>query len=246
MKEEVKDSVDIFQKAASILNQNNIFFWLDQGTLLGCIRENRLLPWDHDIDFGVWKDEVDINFIISSFVNEGFKIEEIPTEMNCIHFLKGDNKKVDITLYDRETDMATTIWAAPNKGITSRIIRNIIEALEIPKHGLSYGSRGKLAELAFKLIKNMLLLFPFSFREYLLNKIKPLSYKYPEMETVKFNIPLAILSNLQKIDFLDMIVRIPVDSEKYLSHVYGDDWGVPKHKFDWRQDCGGLETVKKI
>ena len=44
-------------KTAQILRENNIDFWLCHGTLLGIVRENRLLPWDSDIDFGIWKDE---------------------------------------------------------------------------------------------------------------------------------------------------------------------------------------------
>ncbi|HCL00161.1 MAG TPA: hypothetical protein DHW42_08685 [Candidatus Marinimicrobia bacterium] len=36
-----------------ILEKNNIPYWLDEGTLLGIIREGDLLPWDHDADFGI-------------------------------------------------------------------------------------------------------------------------------------------------------------------------------------------------
>jgi len=37
----------------SILEKNNIPYWLDDGTLLGIIRDGMLLPWDVDIDIGV-------------------------------------------------------------------------------------------------------------------------------------------------------------------------------------------------
>ncbi|MCK4311232.1 MAG: LicD family protein [Candidatus Cloacimonetes bacterium] len=36
-----------------ILEKNNIPYWLDEGTLLGIIRDGDLLPWDHDADMGI-------------------------------------------------------------------------------------------------------------------------------------------------------------------------------------------------
>lgn len=38
--------IDLFEK-------HNIKFWLDDGTLLGIIREGNFIPWDHDVDLGV-------------------------------------------------------------------------------------------------------------------------------------------------------------------------------------------------
>lgn len=32
-------------------------YWVDAGSLLGIVREGRLLPWDRDIDLGVWADD---------------------------------------------------------------------------------------------------------------------------------------------------------------------------------------------
>ena len=42
------------EEVSSLLKNNNINFWVCHGTLLGIIRENRLLPWDKDIDLAVW------------------------------------------------------------------------------------------------------------------------------------------------------------------------------------------------
>ena len=33
----------------------SIPYWLEGGTLLGIIRENRLLPWDNDMDISMYK-----------------------------------------------------------------------------------------------------------------------------------------------------------------------------------------------
>ena len=36
---------DLFKKSVKILNDNNINYWVCHGTLLGIIRDNKLLPW---------------------------------------------------------------------------------------------------------------------------------------------------------------------------------------------------------
>ena len=46
MKRMIFDTLDILEK-------HNIKYWFDDGTLLGIIRDDDLIPWDHDADFGV-------------------------------------------------------------------------------------------------------------------------------------------------------------------------------------------------
>ena len=49
---------EVLFKACKILDTNSINYWICNGTLLGIIRENRILPWDHDIDIAVWENEI--------------------------------------------------------------------------------------------------------------------------------------------------------------------------------------------
>ena len=39
--------------AIDILNEYKINYWICHGTLLGIIRDKKLIPWDQDIDIGV-------------------------------------------------------------------------------------------------------------------------------------------------------------------------------------------------
>ena len=61
-----------FVKAISILNSNRIKYWVCNGTALGLIRDKNLIPWDRDIDIGVWKDETNISELEKIFKREGF------------------------------------------------------------------------------------------------------------------------------------------------------------------------------
>jgi len=40
-------------KVIQILEKNDIPYWMDEGTLLGIVRDGDLLPWDHDADLGI-------------------------------------------------------------------------------------------------------------------------------------------------------------------------------------------------
>jgi len=243
MDKEAKNSVDIFQKAVTILNQNKVCFWLDQGTLLGCIRENRLLPWDHDIDFGVWKDQVDRELLINCFMNLGFQLENIPYEMDCIHLLSNYGKKVDITFYEIEGAMATVKWVAPVDGIFCRVIKMITNSLDDSSKNLQPNQTQYFKRVIITMANWIVHILPRSLKKKLSIFFKPLVLKYPTTKMVKFSIPLEILSHLKNIVFLDMNVKIPIESEKYLSLVYGNDWIIPKESFNWWQECGGLESI---
>lgn len=48
----------MLEKVAKILKKCNIEHWIEGGTLLGIRRENRLLPWDNDIDFSIKSTEI--------------------------------------------------------------------------------------------------------------------------------------------------------------------------------------------
>lgn len=42
--------LNILNIVDKICKNNNLCYWLDAGTLLGCIRHNNFIPWDDDID----------------------------------------------------------------------------------------------------------------------------------------------------------------------------------------------------
>jgi hypothetical protein len=45
---------ELFVQVAARLDRSGVVWWLSNGTALGCWREDRLLPWDSDIDLGCW------------------------------------------------------------------------------------------------------------------------------------------------------------------------------------------------
>ena len=52
--------ITAFEKICNILDKNNIIYWLDCGTCLGAYRHSGFIPWDHDIDIGIFQKDHDL------------------------------------------------------------------------------------------------------------------------------------------------------------------------------------------
>lgn len=57
--DDLKRARKMLEDTVTILERNNIPYWLDAGTLLGIIRDNDFIPWDYDIDLGVASIHID-------------------------------------------------------------------------------------------------------------------------------------------------------------------------------------------
>ena len=51
-------AAELLRCVAEILEGNGVEYWLEGGTLLGIVREQRLLPWDNDLDISVTSEQL--------------------------------------------------------------------------------------------------------------------------------------------------------------------------------------------
>ncbi len=69
------EAENLIVKVATILDKNNFDYTLDGGTILGIVRENRLLPWDNDIDFSILNPKKEsVDTILKILKTKGFRI----------------------------------------------------------------------------------------------------------------------------------------------------------------------------
>ena len=91
----MKDSIKIF-------NKNDLNYWLDWGSLLGLIRGGKLIPYDHDVDFGIFfKDFDKLKNLKKDFTDLGYDlcIQNCGVEFPRIFFSKTNRLFCDVWLW---------------------------------------------------------------------------------------------------------------------------------------------------
>jgi len=85
--------------AANVLKNQSRNYWLEGGTLLGIVREDRLLPWDNDVDLSVMYDDV-LNFdsMISALKKGGYRVRTRNVDVDCEYLQKGMPRVIKLRL----------------------------------------------------------------------------------------------------------------------------------------------------
>ena len=87
----------MLRKVCSILENNNIPYILEGGTLLGIVRENRLLPWDNDLDLTITEQNMDrVLNLRWKFWWAGYKIRLRKSREEMPHFSVGSVRLIKI------------------------------------------------------------------------------------------------------------------------------------------------------
>jgi phosphorylcholine metabolism protein LicD len=82
---------NLLKDIVSILDDINIIYCLEGGTLLGIYRENRLLPWDSDLDLSKLDDELHkISHLTKILKKHNYRIRFRYFETTDAHFKKGN------------------------------------------------------------------------------------------------------------------------------------------------------------
>ena len=64
----VKSLLNLMDKTIKFLDDNNITYWIDSGTLLGASRNSKFIPWDDDVDLAIPYDSfIKIKEIIKNY-----------------------------------------------------------------------------------------------------------------------------------------------------------------------------------
>ncbi|ADH86496.1 LicD family protein [Desulfurivibrio alkaliphilus AHT 2] len=106
-----------------LLNKHGIRYWLDSGSLLGLVRDGAEIPWDSDIDLGIWADDM------ARLMEALPEIKRIGYEVSVRHYrgilygctikqINGnDMRPIHVHVYFRHDDLAwspQTVLFAPN------------------------------------------------------------------------------------------------------------------------------------
>ncbi|WP_298286648.1 LicD family protein [uncultured Lutibacter sp.] len=91
-----KEALDLLELSAKIMNTCKLVYWLEGGTLLGIRRENRLLPWDNDLDFSLmYPGKPKLDTLINQLKSEGLRVR-VRKFKNTLPFKNGDLRIIKV------------------------------------------------------------------------------------------------------------------------------------------------------
>ena len=215
-------------EAINILEKNKINYWVCHGTLLGIIRDKKLIEWDHDIDIAVWSHEISRKKILNIFLKNGFILRDGYGIKNndIISFKKNSGRILDINFYNK-TIKNGIIYANVERMIPRNVIMKIIDALS---YGKDYNSSFKLIINSLDFLKNIFKIL----KKFLINN----NFFYKK---INFSEPYNYIENIRTISFLNIKIKIPCKPEVYLEHIYGHKWKIPQKKYTWHKDAKNLD-----
>lgn len=200
----------------SLMNKLKINFFLDSGTLLKFIRNNKKLTIGSDIDIGVHEDEKNKIKSLKSFIEKkGFRFKfqnnfSIYYDFIRIDFpknLRGKAKHIDLYIYKNINGFY--VCKRPHKFYKKSLLSKFLV------RGLNFLNRNKYKKIIV-----------FKFVHYIFCNVynffgKSIQYKFPEhLLSSYFKVNYSI--NKKKIFF-----NIPKNYNKYLSFRYTSNWRFP-------------------
>jgi len=230
--------INLLGSTKKILDRHNIEFWLDCGTLLGAIRDGKFIPWEYDIDLGVWDDEFSRETRISvsrELFSKGFKVWMDGNHMNI---KKEASFFLDINFYRAMGNNAIKPTLYP-KNLIGKFLCILLPILSAPYHC----STSRIKSLIKRFVMRFLISISKAIPSFLRKRIASILfalYKKIGSKDVSWKVPSNYFRNLATIKFYGMEFNVPAKTEEYLSYRYGNDWRISKKDWVTEEDDGAV------
>ena len=225
----------LFRETVSRLHGAGIHFWLESGALLGLIRDGALISWDHDIDLGIWRDEIDEAAMAGLFDDSLLDVRRHP-ESDFFHICPRDWKTqqfIDLNLYTKRSDQAVTTVCFSRQDRWQRLAALLCDSLVGREH---YPHKNPVVN---KIQQGL-----YSFLGGVVGPILPGGchgrlerYSAGLQEGKKayamYEYPARFFEDFREIELFGVHVNIPGDTEAYLETAYGKDWRIPRKWKHW-------------
>ena len=139
----LKNALKLLERIITCLDNNNVNYWLEGGTLLGVVRENRLLPWDNDMDISVKETEYEkLIACIPQIKKLGYRVktkcfdqDDAPFKKGIIRIIKVRTRRffffrgtvcLDIFIKFKKEDAYYWIVKDTTKSVPARFYREMI------------------------------------------------------------------------------------------------------------------------
>ncbi len=244
-----KELVKHLKEVKNVLDSCSIPFWLEDGTLLGAVRDGRMIPWDRDIDLGAFatsfQNENVRKKVARQLANKGFNVYFFRDSITVYR----DNFHTDIILLKPTSDKSGFI-------VQRFLSQNAIGKLLVKLHKLQLASyygwskfnrtnsmRDNVKANFFSIAQTL----PLRFRAYLYNVACYLFAGFEKTIFFSLVVPAIHFKYLKSIKYCGLRIKIPNAAEAYLEKKYGDWKKPPRDPKRWKwYDAGEWPNVATI
>jgi len=229
-----KVAVETLKQVKEVLDKHKVKYWLETGTLLGAIRDGKIIPWDRDIDLGTWHSQLSkIYAAIQELPDKEFKL--LFQEWSDFIVISRKECPISLSLYHLNNGKATKIWISPKQTFLGSILDYLHRITSEKRQVVQNSHIPDFVTIIFYKILNAL---PIHMTRKIAEVLWLMNKK--NSNVIQLVIPSHYFKNLSKINFYGMEFKIPVQIEEYLSYRYGKKWRIPKKDYVYYEEDGAI------
>lgn len=223
--------VSILSDMKTVLDKYQVAFWLEHGTLLGAVREEKIMDGDYDIDLATASTDIlleRIDLIGKELYDLGYDVYISGGRLN----LKKEEKHVSLYLYHYNVfpEHITRRRISKKNFIGKILVYCFLRGLATSHEDLihKYTPKTRIIQMIKQLVRTLLpkRIYPL---------ILSFGVKMDSIVSYNVNVPVSYVDELKEIDFYNMKIKIPIKPAEYLEHFYGKDWRIPdKNWHPWK------------
>jgi lipopolysaccharide cholinephosphotransferase len=230
-------SIETLKEIKKILDKHDIYYWIDEGTLLGAVREKKLIEWDHDIDLAIWYKDIDkLSPIFHDIETTGVNLCFFEYKKHIKMVDKG--YEIDINLYHIQDDKAVRLWHVSNK--LGRVLDYFIWTTYLKN------PEKRKFNVPFFITKSLVKLtniLPEKTNKKIRKKLEKTYEKKGCRLIQRVTVPSHFFKELTTLEFYKEQFKVPKKTEEYLEYRYGKDWRIPKRNYVFYKDDKSVVDV---
>jgi len=227
-----RQAIEVLQEVKTFLENHDVTFWLDYGTLLGAARNGKFIPWDHDIDIGIWKNDVDtLAPSLKELETKGYSLHfnyHLQSHEYTVVALHKNDVCIGLNIYTEQNNNAVTKW------FTHIRLGQLQTILQDPHNTEKNTLLTSLVSLCAQRLSNKM-------RKRLISMLQYVSLHMGWYKEIILSVPCDYFINLEKMNFYHMSFNVPSNYKKYLTIRYGKQWRIPNKDYVHLTDDGAIQ-----